>query len=120
MLQCRVQTICERVSLIQTAGGLTQLVAMRDVSATEAAVITTLEPLWGAAFAWCALGERWGVRGWVGAAFILSGSLVTQIWGSPETPEKKRAKVPLPSLREQPPEEAQEDQPRSASRRRNQ
>ncbi|KAG0576746.1 hypothetical protein KC19_5G104600 [Ceratodon purpureus] len=77
-----------------------ELVAMRDVSATEAAVITTLEPLWGAAFAWCILGERWGLRGWVGAAFILGGSLATQIWGSPETPVK-RTKVPLPTLEEQ-------------------
>ena len=77
-----------------------QLVAMRDVSATEAAVITTMEPLWGAAFAWCVLGERWGLRGWVGAAFILCGSLANQIWGSLETPVK-RTKVPLPILEEQ-------------------
>lgn len=48
-----------------------QLLAMRSVSATEAAVIFTLEPLWGAAFAWFLLGERWGLRGWIGAAFIL-------------------------------------------------
>lgn len=63
-----------------------QLTAMRDVSATEAAVINALEPLWGAAFAWFALGERWGLRGWIGASFILGGSLVTQVWGSPEPP----------------------------------
>lgn len=62
--------------------------AMRDVCATEAAVINALEPLWGAAFAWFALGERWGLRGWIGAAFILGGSLVTQIWGHPEEPPK--------------------------------
>jgi drug/metabolite transporter (DMT)-like permease len=61
-----------------------ELMAMRDISATEAAVINVLEPLWGAAVAWFALGERWGLRGWVGAAFILCGSLVTQIWGRPE------------------------------------
>lgn len=66
---------------------------MRDVSATEAAVINALEPLWGAAFAWFALGERWGSRGWVGAAFILGGSLVTQVWGSPESPTKP-AQIP--------------------------
>jgi hypothetical protein len=61
-----------------------QLLAMRSVSATEAAVIFTLEPLWGAAFAWFLLGERWGLRGWIGAAFILGGSLVMQVWGAPE------------------------------------
>ncbi|XP_024375946.1 uncharacterized protein [Physcomitrium patens] len=59
-----------------------EIFAMRTVSATEAAVITTMEPLWGAGFAWYVLGERWGLRGWVGAAFILGGSLATQIWGS--------------------------------------
>jgi len=74
-----------------------QLIAMRDVSATEAAVINALEPLWGAAFAWCALGERWGFRGWIGAAFILGGSLVTQIWGAPESPVKP---VQLPKEQE--------------------
>ncbi|CAK9194476.1 unnamed protein product [Sphagnum troendelagicum] len=61
-----------------------ELLAMRSVGATEAAVIFTLEPLWGAAFAWFLLGERWGLRGWIGAAFILGGSLVMQVWGAPE------------------------------------
>lgn len=44
---------------------------MRDVSATETAVIYGLEPLWGASFAWFLLGERWGAAGWMGAALIL-------------------------------------------------
>lgn len=44
---------------------------MRDVSATETAVIYGLEPIWGAGFAWFLLGERWGMAGWIGAALIL-------------------------------------------------
>lgn len=44
---------------------------MRDVSATETAIIYGLEPVWGAAFAWFLLGERWGVVGWIGAALII-------------------------------------------------
>lgn len=44
---------------------------MRDVSATETAIIYGLEPLWGAGFAWFLLGERWGVAGWIGAALVL-------------------------------------------------
>lgn len=40
---------------------------MRDVSATETAIIYGLEPVWGAAFAWVMLGERWGMAGFVGA-----------------------------------------------------
>lgn len=56
--------------------------AMRDVSATESAMIYGMEPVWGAAFAWFLLGERWGVAGWIGAALILGGSLTVQIFGS--------------------------------------
>lgn len=44
---------------------------MRDISATETAIIYGLEPLWGAGFAWFLLGERWGTVGWIGAAFVL-------------------------------------------------
>lgn len=48
-----------------------QIAALRDVSATETAIIYGLEPLWGAGFAWFLLGERWGTVGWIGAAFVL-------------------------------------------------
>lgn len=48
-----------------------QMSAMRNVSATETAIIYGLEPVWGAAFAWFLLGERWGVKGWIGAALVL-------------------------------------------------
>ncbi|KAK2664512.1 hypothetical protein Ddye_003086 [Dipteronia dyeriana] len=59
-----------------------EISAMRDVSATETAVIYGLEPLWGAGFAWFLLGERWGTAGWIGAALVLGGSLFVQIYGS--------------------------------------
>ena len=49
---------------------------MRDVSATETAIIYGLEPVWGAAFAWAMLGERWGMTGFVGAILII-GTLTT-------------------------------------------
>ncbi|KAE8022867.1 hypothetical protein FH972_008628 [Carpinus fangiana] len=48
-----------------------EMAAMRDVSATETAIIYGLEPLWGAGFAWFLLGERWGAAGWIGAALVL-------------------------------------------------
>ncbi|MQM20891.1 hypothetical protein Taro_053921 [Colocasia esculenta] len=77
-----------------------EMSAMCDVSATETAIIYGLEPLWGAAFAWILLGERWDTIGWIGAVLIFgkttdmillhfsyqSGSLTVQIFGSP--PEK--------------------------------
>uniref|UniRef100_A0ACD5ZLZ5 Uncharacterized protein n=1 Tax=Avena sativa TaxID=4498 RepID=A0ACD5ZLZ5_AVESA len=59
-----------------------EVVAMRDVSATETAIIYGLEPVWGAAFAWVIHGERWGITGLVGAIFIIAGSLMVQIVGS--------------------------------------
>ncbi|XP_011038630.1 PREDICTED: uncharacterized protein LOC105135456 isoform X2 [Populus euphratica] len=59
-----------------------EMAAMRDVSATETAIIYGLEPVWGAGFAWFLLGERWGATGWIGAAFVLGGSLMVQICGS--------------------------------------
>ncbi|KAJ0537703.1 putative EamA domain-containing protein [Helianthus annuus] len=48
-----------------------QMTAMRDISATETAIIYGLEPIWGAGFAWFLLGERWGLPGWFGAALVL-------------------------------------------------
>lgn len=59
-----------------------EMAAMRDVSATETAIIYGLEPVWGAGFAWFLLGERWGAAGWVGASLVLGGSLMVQILGS--------------------------------------
>ncbi|KAK6922217.1 EamA domain, partial [Dillenia turbinata] len=56
-----------------------EMAAMCDVSATETAIIYGLEPVWGAAFAWFLLGERWGTMGWIGAALVLVGSLTVQI-----------------------------------------
>ncbi|GLT36912.1 hypothetical protein SLA2020_112580 [Shorea laevis] len=59
-----------------------EMAAMRDISATETAIIYGLEPVWGAGFAWFLLGERWGITGWIGAALVLGGSLTMQIFGS--------------------------------------
>lgn len=59
-----------------------EMAAMRDVSATETAIIYALEPVWGGGFAWFLLGERWGTAGWIGAALVLGGSLTVQIFGS--------------------------------------
>lgn len=67
-----------------------EVVSLRDVSASEAAMVYTLEPLYGAAFAWVLLGERWGLKGWAGAALILGGSLTMQLLGKVEDlPEEK-------------------------------
>uniref|UniRef100_A0A803N2W1 EamA domain-containing protein n=1 Tax=Chenopodium quinoa TaxID=63459 RepID=A0A803N2W1_CHEQI len=59
-----------------------EMAAVQEVSATEAAIIYGLEPIWGAGFAWFLLGERWGIYGWIGAALVLGGSLIAQMFGS--------------------------------------
>ncbi|KAL0912149.1 hypothetical protein M5K25_018102 [Dendrobium thyrsiflorum] len=60
---------------------LVEMNAMCDVSATETAIIYGLEPVWGAAFAWFCLGERWGTSAWIGAFLVTCGSLAVQILG---------------------------------------
>lgn len=51
------------------------------MSSTEAAIIYTLEPVFGAALAYFLLGERWGPSGWVGAGLICASCLVAQLLG---------------------------------------
>ncbi|KAM7277348.1 hypothetical protein ACFE04_019214 [Oxalis oulophora] len=69
-----------------------EMTAMRDVSATETAIIYGLEPVWGASFAWFLLGERWGPAGWIGAALVLGGSLTVQLLGSSSNDSKEGKK----------------------------
>jgi len=58
-----------------------EIKALENVSATEAALIYASEPMWGAAFAWVLLGERWGAMGWAGAALIVAGSCLSSVLG---------------------------------------
>lgn len=53
--------------------------ALKDVSAATAALIYTSEPIWGAALAWVALGERWGPQGWIGALLVIGASVYSQV-----------------------------------------
>lgn len=63
---------------------LMELVALRDVSSTEAAIIYTMEPVLGAGLAFTMLGERWGPTGWIGAALIVGSCVGMQVWGKEE------------------------------------
>lgn len=65
---------------------MVQLVALKDVSSTECALIYSMEPVLGAGFAFMALGERWGPTGWLGAGLIVASSLTGQILGSEDDP----------------------------------
>jgi hypothetical protein len=61
----------------------------QDVSSTEAAIIYTLEPVFGASLAYVILGERWGASGWVGAALIVASCLCAQLLGVEHEKEGK-------------------------------
>ena len=67
---------------------LLELIALRDVSSSDAAIIYTLEPVLGAAFAYLALGERWGPIGWAGAGLIVASTVAAQLYGKEEEPEE--------------------------------
>jgi len=54
-------------------------------SANEAAVIYAFEPGGAAFFAWLWLGEAMGGRGWLGAALLISGMIVSQ-WNADSRP----------------------------------
>ena len=75
-----------------------QVVALHDVSSTDAAIIYSMEPVLGAGLAYALLGERWGRLGWVGAALIIASSLAAQILGTEEadSPSKDAAAAPVP------------------------
>ena len=65
-----------------------QTVGQKWVSAPQAAVVYTLEPVWAAIFAWIFLAQRLGPRGWEGGGLILSAALLTQL------PKQKTVTVP--------------------------
>jgi drug/metabolite transporter (DMT)-like permease len=50
------------------------------VPATQASLMFTLEPVWASVWAFVMLQEQLGIQGWVGAALILAGVLVSQYW----------------------------------------
>jgi len=51
-----------------------EMYALQRVDSPTAAVLYSMEPLFGAFFAFALLGERWGVSGWVGMALIVAAS----------------------------------------------
>ena len=60
-------------------GYLVQTAAQRYVSPSRTAVILSCEPAFAGLFGAVVLGERLSVRGWIGAALILSGMLVAEL-----------------------------------------
>lgn len=55
-----------------------QAVAQRQASASETALFYTLEPVFSALFSFWLLGEKFGIRGLIGAGFVLAAMVVSQ------------------------------------------
>jgi drug/metabolite transporter (DMT)-like permease len=75
---------------------LLEVVALRDVSSADAAIVYALEPVLGAGLAFAVLGERWGPSGWAGAALIVGSSVAAQLYGADAAPAAAPAVAPPP------------------------
>jgi drug/metabolite transporter (DMT)-like permease len=72
---------------------LTQTWAQRHMSATHAAILFALEPVWAALLAAWLLGERMGTTGFWGGALVLAGIVVSEMRLRRRTPHPN----PLPA-----------------------
>ena len=74
-----------------------QVVAQKDAPAIHAAIILSLEAVFGAVFGWLLLDETMGLRGLAGCGLMLAGMLIAQLWSEPATdttvPEKSLPKA---------------------------
>lgn len=52
-----------------------EILALKEITSVDAALIYSLEPVLGAILAYLFLGERWTTMGWLGALVILGSSV---------------------------------------------
>jgi drug/metabolite transporter (DMT)-like permease len=64
-----------------------QLWAQQYTSPSHAAILFTLEPVFAVITSYLILGERLGMRSFVGAALVLAGILAAELLGPPAAPE---------------------------------
>lgn len=64
---------------------LVQTVAQKYTSPTRTAIIFQTEAVFSAVFGYILLGEVMGVRQWIGAAMILAGILICEMWDLRDT-----------------------------------
>jgi drug/metabolite transporter (DMT)-like permease len=64
-----------------------QLWAQQYTTSSHAAIIFTLEPVFAAITSYLVIGERLGARSIFGAAFVLAGILIAEMFGPPAAPE---------------------------------
>jgi len=67
------------LALVTAATTWLPAIAQNSVSAQETAIIYTFEPAFAAVFSFWLLGEKLGVRGWLGAGMVLAAMILSQI-----------------------------------------
>ncbi len=67
------------LALVTAATTWLPAIAQNWVSAQETAIIYTFEPAFAAIFSFWLLGEKLGVRGWLGAGMVLAAMILSQI-----------------------------------------
>lgn len=67
------------LALVTAATTWLPAIAQNSVSAQETAIIYTFEPAVAAVFSFWLLGEKLGVRGWLGAVMVLAAMILSQI-----------------------------------------
>jgi drug/metabolite transporter (DMT)-like permease len=84
-------TIC---AVFATAVAFTvQLWAQQYTSASHAAILFALEPVFAVITSYLVLGERLGLRALGGSALVLAGILAAELLGSPAAPESPEPTV---------------------------
>ena len=76
---------------------LMQTTGQRWVSAAQASIIYALEPVTATLFSFLLIGERVGLRGLLGGALVVLGTVLSQ-WSSPQPPAQQPAKAPEPDV----------------------
>ncbi len=80
--------------LVVTGGAfLIQVWAQTVVGPSRTAIVLALEPLFAVVTAALILRERLGVRGWIGAAFIIVGTYVVLVFARPEDADIRTAEA---------------------------
>ena len=75
-----------------------QVVAQRDAHPAHAAILLSLEAVFAAIGGWIILGEVLSTRGLFGCSLMLTGMLLSQLWGFVKLPYMKGSAVKKPLL----------------------
>lgn len=81
---------------VTATANLLQMVGQQRVGSAEAAIIYTMDPVYGALFAWLLLGEQLHAQGYAGVALVVAANLLRRLpWAAVNA--TRRLLTPFPS-----------------------